>query len=391
MKLSLMSLLLTAALSLGYIHEGAANGIRFETNWNRAVERAKRENKMLFVDFYATWCGPCVYMSERVFTEQEVGRYFNQHYISVKIDAEKEEKALVDKIQLEAYPTLVFFDPNQEIVYKKVGSMSAPELISLGRQVKDFRSLGKNPDLKKMNQQELTAYLSMLKEQDFARASQIAEGLLKGISNQELGADFNLFLLTTFVHEPAHPRFQYLIANLSRFSKQEEIVSPYISTVLDTLMERAVKQRNTRLLEQYASIYHSYSQAFEEGGFDLEYARLRSKALYYMGLDNTTKGKDYYRQLVEGYHSSSAETLISALLTWLDQADSAEDKQVALRWAQKAYGLEKNFYTCYLLAHTLQEFDKVAALRYNREALELAYDDDTRGWARRQGTEIAEL
>ena len=55
-----------------------------------AIELAAKENKMVFIDFYTTWCGPCKRMSKEVFPQQEVGEYFNRTFISLKLDAEKE-------------------------------------------------------------------------------------------------------------------------------------------------------------------------------------------------------------------------------------------------------------------------------------------------------------
>ena len=63
----------------------------FNGNFNEALAQAKKENKVLFVDFYAVWCVPCKRMAKTVFTLDEVGRYFNQHFISIQIDAEKPE------------------------------------------------------------------------------------------------------------------------------------------------------------------------------------------------------------------------------------------------------------------------------------------------------------
>ena len=68
-----------------------AQGVNFRPlSYTEAIELAAKENKMVFIDFYTTWCGPCKRMSKEVFSQQEVGEYFNRTFISLKLDAEKE-------------------------------------------------------------------------------------------------------------------------------------------------------------------------------------------------------------------------------------------------------------------------------------------------------------
>ena len=49
----------------------------FKGDYNAALEKAKQEGKMLFVDFYVDWCGPCKMMAKDVFPQKQVGDYFN--------------------------------------------------------------------------------------------------------------------------------------------------------------------------------------------------------------------------------------------------------------------------------------------------------------------------
>ena len=67
-----------------------AQGIEFlHGSWEDALDAAKEEDKIIFVDAYAKWCGPCKRMAKEVFTKKEVGTFFNDNFINIKLDMEE--------------------------------------------------------------------------------------------------------------------------------------------------------------------------------------------------------------------------------------------------------------------------------------------------------------
>jgi thiol-disulfide isomerase/thioredoxin len=117
----------------------ANTGVRFEQlSWSQVKAKAARENKMIFFDAYTTWCGPCKFLDENVYTDAGVAAYFNENYINVKFDMESGEGIdLAEEFEVSSNPTLLFFNSNGELVHKYIGAMKAPEFIQLGKDARE--------------------------------------------------------------------------------------------------------------------------------------------------------------------------------------------------------------------------------------------------------------
>lgn len=129
-----------------------AQGIQFEKlpNWKAVKQLAKSKGKPIFVDAYTTWCGPCILMSKNVFTDPEAGAFFNENFISIKIqlDTTSRDNAFVKgwysdaarlarEYKINAYPTLLFFDAEGNILHKIIGYQSAEQLVTKAKHAND--------------------------------------------------------------------------------------------------------------------------------------------------------------------------------------------------------------------------------------------------------------
>ena len=115
----------------------SAQGIEFvEVTWQEALAKAKEENKLLFVDSYAKWCGPCKRMAKHEFVKPEVGEIYNNNFVNLKLDMESKNGRTFDsKYPVSAYPTMFFLNGNGEIVKKVKGGKKAEQLISMAKAV----------------------------------------------------------------------------------------------------------------------------------------------------------------------------------------------------------------------------------------------------------------
>lgn len=109
------------------------------------LDRAEREGKLVFVDFYTDWCTPCKIMDENVFRDREFSKYLNQNFISYKVDAEKGNGTQLASIfGVQVYPTLLFVDKDGVVVERINGSATQSQLRTAGNRALASRGLSEN-------------------------------------------------------------------------------------------------------------------------------------------------------------------------------------------------------------------------------------------------------
>ncbi len=114
----------------------------FHGSWEEALAEAQKQDKPIFVDAYTTWCGPCKRMAANVFPDERVGGYFNENFISLKMDMEKAAGIAFKKTYpVSVYPTLYFIAPSGKVMGQVRGAMQVEGLIKAGQQaISDLES-----------------------------------------------------------------------------------------------------------------------------------------------------------------------------------------------------------------------------------------------------------
>lgn len=97
-----------------------------------AKAMAAESGKLIFIDCYTVWCGPCKWMAANTFKDPSVAELFNDKFINLKVEMEKDAdgKELSMKYEVRAYPTLLIIDSKGKLVKKTVGAQDANGLIT---------------------------------------------------------------------------------------------------------------------------------------------------------------------------------------------------------------------------------------------------------------------
>jgi thioredoxin-related protein len=132
-----------------YAQTDANKGIKWTTglSWEQVKQKAKVENKYIFIDAFTTWCGPCKMMDKYVYPNDTVCDFFNKHFIAVKAQmdvTDKDEQMIKDwyddaaaiktEYMIEAYPSLLFLSPDGKMVQKEEGYRPVEKLVAIAKE-----------------------------------------------------------------------------------------------------------------------------------------------------------------------------------------------------------------------------------------------------------------
>ncbi|MBR6944484.1 MAG: thioredoxin family protein [Prevotella sp.] len=196
-----MKKIILMLVAVAFCMSAAAQGVNFvEGKTLSEVEaQAKAEGKLVFVDYYTEWCGPCKMMATKEFVKKEAGDYFNAKFVNFKIDMEKGEGPEVGKkYDVAVYPTFLILEANGDLRGRCVGFA---EISTFIQKVEEVLSTEKGLPWyqKKFKDGErdeafLKEYMKILQE-NYMRdeMKNVATMLLNGKSGAQIAADKNLF------------------------------------------------------------------------------------------------------------------------------------------------------------------------------------------------------
>lgn len=233
----LMAVTLVAAKAENTANEVANPGINFShQSWKEVVEKAKAENKLIFIDFYTQWCGPCLNMAQNVFTLPAIGAYYNSHFVCAKIDAENGEGVtLAKKYGIFSYPTYIFVDPTTEEAVHRSSSRQSPE---------QFLLTGESA----LNPQKRSFYLD--------------EKYKQGNRERQLLEDYIMYKNSVYARNDVNKAFDELIQSGAKLSDKD--VWPIFCTCISGM---------TPYLKEVSAHYDTFCQAFGKKTVDEKLAK----------------------------------------------------------------------------------------------------------------------
>lgn len=234
-----------------------AQGIEFfHGSWEEALAKAEAEDKLIFVDAYASWCGPCKVMARNVFPVAEVGEYFNGNFINMKFDMEKAESTDFRKThRVSAYPTLLFINGKNEVVHKSVGGKQVKTLIGAGNaalaKMDDVDAYAERWEGGEQDSRLALKYIRALVRQQQPHA-RIANDYLRG--QKDLSTEDNLNILLVAATQADSYIFDQLTQNKAAVVALagQKAYDDQVRRAIDATMAKAVEFKDEKLLKTAA-------------------------------------------------------------------------------------------------------------------------------------------
>lgn len=350
-------------------------GISFEQgDWQSTVEKAKTENKLIFLDAYASWCGPCKKMAKEIFPLENVGTFYNENFINVKMDMEKGVgPALSEKFGLRAYPTLYFIDSDGQVVHKALGYHDADELIALGTvALDDENNLGayaRRYEVEGERSAEfLMKYSEVLNEAVDQKSADIAAEYLA--TQEDWSTPENaMYIVKMAGDDPNSALFKYMAEN-------RDALKPHVNV---DMMDRKLKFgsmrhiKNAELNEDDTKAY--FNKVFKADGDQFHQEYLLRK---YSRMENDEMTKKYFataRSYFSKYDTKDWQMLNRVAWSAFENSDDKSILKNAVDWTRASIAIDENYAnTDTLAALWLKLGNKKQALEAANRAIAIAKD-----------------
>ena len=239
-----------------------AQGIKFfEGTIKELKTEAQKQNKLIFIDCYTTWCGPCKMLEKNIFPLKEVGDFYNSHFVCYELDMEKGEGLeLAKQYNVTGYPTLLYLNASGETVHRAGGAGDAKKIITDGENA--FSPTDNLVALQKSfkNGKRDTALLRKLiignRSAMLPEDPEAVDAYWKQVPPEDL---LNISCLNVFIYcdiSINSPQFNYLYANkekfLAKFPKETIDYALYYKAA--NAIYKAGKSKDAKLFERAKAI-----------------------------------------------------------------------------------------------------------------------------------------
>jgi thioredoxin-related protein len=347
-------------------------------NFKTLLETAKKENKLIFIDAYTTWCGPCKNMAKNVFTQDKVADYYNANFINAKIDMEKGEGiALAQQYSVNCYPNLLYIDGNGNVVHRTAGFHKAEDFITLGQTAKEGKETFpvKRAAFEKegITSANITPFLELI-QSTCLDASSSLDGYFSALSEDELLEPVNWNLIRDERQDYQSRELQYVF----KMHKAFEAKYP-VQEVQTKIVTASLGFFNPELNQQPIPMdaINSKKEAFKKQGFPYFERTLWEVDLLIAKKSNDTK--TFHDLLVKGlmqYSGNDSKRLNKYAWEFFEKSNDKVHLTKAEEWAKQSINVEDRYDNLDTYANLLYKNGKTKeAEEWAKKAIDKANKD----------------
>ncbi|NNE28748.1 MAG: thioredoxin family protein [Saprospiraceae bacterium] len=320
---------------------GQGSTVQFsEQGWSSILERAAQENKLIFLDAYTTWCGPCKQMDKKVFPDTRVADFFNSNFVNAKIDMEKGEGVGIAKnYSISAYPSLLFIDGNGKMVHSAVGYHSSDQILDLASAAMDdsnnLLGLEKRFQEGERDPEFLLKYTRHLAELMNQSHLPVAEAYMEG--QDDWTSSDHLDFIYSLTTDTDTKLFDYLVENKNLFASRfgEEMVGEKIKQLV---YQEAEQDQGDQL---FAKMDRLFQKVYPDKATSLS-AQLKMGTYRQQGdRENFALSAIDY---MKGNKEASPDELNELAWTFFQVIESKKQLKQASKWAKKAIKKDPQVY-----------------------------------------------
>lgn len=318
------------------------------------IAKAKKEKKLVFIDAYAAWCGPCKMMEKNVFTQKSVSDYYNTNFINARFDMEKGEgRDIAAKFGVRSYPTYLFLNGEGELVSRNTGYMEESLFVAMAQ---DINSLGnKKGSLKERftrgekDPEFLINIMKLNSSTDYDFAKKASERYFENKKKTEEMTKDEIGLLLYFIKSSEDANYNVFVSRKAEIIKflPEETYNEFNAQLrLAKVVEQSIDDKNKKINDDYFM-----KTAEPLVGKQAAMAKLNQTKLSYY--EQNANFPEYEKAALEYYKNSDAfdpNELLRAAWVFADHVKTPTSLKKATEWAEKSVMRGETSENTYILA-----------------------------------------
>ena len=242
--------------------------VNFEPSLTAAFNKAKEQNKPVFIEYYNSDCSVCKRLGEILREQEEVANYYNAKYISYAMNTygelSKEDADFIEKqnLHFESVPVLLYFDKNKNFLHHSSGEINTETVLNEAKKavLPEYNSAGLKTKYETGDRsvRTLYAYCEVLKiNKNEAKLKKVSQELFESFNKKELPTKKSYIILKQVVTSSDNGFFQYWLNNVDELKGFEKGVNEgteksYLQTiVLKELSDPNLKKWHKSKKDQY--------------------------------------------------------------------------------------------------------------------------------------------
>lgn len=350
-----------------------AQGVDFEhLSWGDALAKARKEHKMVFLDAYTLWCGPCKLMVSNVFPDSSVGAFFNSQFVNLKMDMEHGDGIiLAKKYGIAIFPTLLFFDDAGNVQHRAPGFHGVKDLIDLAKAATDLQNNMAALEKRYAAGERTPEFLQKLTALKSAaldpNVNKVAQAYLKTQDNYSTPA--NMRFIMQYADDPFSDAFYYLIHNRAKFDSvyTKATVEDRLDQIFENYLQAHPKLQLGEVQRLYGTVYPEQGELLASS-YRLTYYRKREDLERFV-----LSAVDHYTR----FPCDEPDELIEISKIFSEEVTDPAMLKQALEWVKSAIKIQEHYYAYETQANLYAKLDqKKAAIKSAKRAIELAEQND---------------